>query len=129
MSKKKDKGSKDAIDAEPGEGIDTEPKVSKPPKRHRQFVERYPDLAKAWEMMAEAASQGPLDAKSARLVKLGIAMGALGEGAVRASVRRAIDLGISTAEIEQVVALSAGTVGLPSAVALYSWVRDELGHD
>jgi alkylhydroperoxidase/carboxymuconolactone decarboxylase family protein YurZ len=102
------------------------PKASKPPKRHRVFVERYPDLAKAWELIAQASAQGPLDPKVARLVKLGIAMGAMGEGAVRASVRKATDLGITLEELEQVVALAAGTVELPSAVALHSWLRDEL---
>lgn len=106
-----------------------EPKASKPPKPHRVFVDRYPDLAKAWEIMAQAASQGPLDARTARLVKLAIAMGAMGEGAVRASVRKGLDIGLTVAEFEQVVALAAGTVGLPSAVALHSWVLDELGKD
>jgi len=120
MSKKKDeKEDKDA----------KEPKASRPPKRHRVFIEHFPELAKAWELIAQAAAQGPIDPKTARLIKLGIAMGAMGEGAVRASVRKAVDLGLSREEIEQVVALAAGTVGLPSAVALHSWVLDELGED
>ncbi len=103
-----------------------EHKASKPPKPHRAFVERYPDLANAWELIAQASAKGPLDPKVARLVKLGIAMGSMREGAVRASIRKAIDLGITLQELEQAVALAAGTVGLPSAVALHTWLRDEL---
>ena len=35
--------------------------------------------------------------------------------------------GVSRAEIDQVLALSAGTIGFPATVAVYSWVRDQLG--
>jgi hypothetical protein len=50
-------------------------------------------------------------------------MGALREGAVRAGVRKALAQGISRVEIEQVIALAAGTLGLPATVAVYSWVH------
>lgn len=33
-------------------------------------------------------------------------------------------MGISREAIEQVVALGAGTLGLPSTVAVWTWVRD-----
>ena len=46
------------------------------------------------------------------------------EGSVHASVRKAKALGIATEEIEQVVALAAGTIGMPSTVAAWSWVRE-----
>jgi alkylhydroperoxidase/carboxymuconolactone decarboxylase family protein YurZ len=97
---------------------------SKPPKAHDEFVNRYPKLGEAWVLIAEAGKTGPLDERTCRLVKLGIAAGAMQQGAFHASVRKALDLGISVEEIEQVVALAAGTLGLPSAVALYTWVRD-----
>jgi 4-carboxymuconolactone decarboxylase len=96
------------------------------PKTHGQFTTRYPALAKAWEATAEADRQGPLDEQTQRLVKLAIAIGALREGAVHASVRKARAMGIDTEAIEQVVALSAGTLGMPSTVATYTWVRDVL---
>jgi alkylhydroperoxidase/carboxymuconolactone decarboxylase family protein YurZ len=35
-------------------------------------------------------------------------------------------MGITPAEIEQVVALAAGTLGLPSTVACFTWVQDVL---
>lgn len=96
------------------------------PKIHQAFVARYPELGAAWEMMAESTKKGPLDPKHQRLIKLAVAMGAMREGAVHASVRKARASGIPSEEIEQCVAIAASTVGLPSAVALYSWVRDVL---
>lgn len=98
-----------------------------PPIAHRSFVERYPKLGRAWALSVEAGEEGPLDAKTVRLVKLAIAMGALREGAVHANVRKAVAAGITTEEIEQVVALGAGTLGFPSAVALFCWTRDVIG--
>ena len=98
----------------------------RPPKTYQNFVKRYPKLGKAWENIAEAGQEGPLDDRTARLVKLGIAIGALREGAVHAGVRKALSLGISPEEVEQVVALAAGTLGLPATVAAYTWVQDVL---
>jgi alkylhydroperoxidase/carboxymuconolactone decarboxylase family protein YurZ len=89
-------------------------------------VKRHPKLGQAWEAIHEAGNAGPLDARTARLVRLAIAIGALREGAVHSSVRKAQSLGITTQEIDQVVALAAGTLGLPATVAVYTWVADQL---
>lgn len=95
-----------------------------PPKKYREFVARFPKFAEAWDALHEAGAEGPLDAKTQRLVKLAVAIGSLREGAVHASVRKAIAEGITEAELEQVVALSAGTMGMPSTAAVFTWVRD-----
>ncbi len=84
-------------------------------------------LGEAWNLIAEAGKSGPLDERTCRLVKRGIAIGALREGAVHCGVRKAIGMGMSPAEIEQVVALTAGTLGLPSTMAAYTWVQDIIG--
>ncbi len=84
----------------------------KPPDTFQAFVKRYPKIGQAWEGIAEAGKEGPLDKKTLRLVKLAVAIGALREGAVHASVRKALSMGISRQEIEQVIALAAGTIGL-----------------
>lgn len=97
-----------------------------PPKPYRDFVRKYPILEEAWQLTAKASAAGPLDTREARLVKLGIAIGAEREGAVRASVRKAVELGITRAELDQVVALAAGTAGFPATVAVFAWVADEL---
>ena len=98
----------------------------KPPKTYEEFTARYPKLAEAWEKIGEAGRIGPLDDKTIRLVKLAIAIGAMREGAVHSGVRKALARGIAAEEIEQVIALAAGTLGMPATVAVYSWVRDEI---
>jgi len=100
---------------------------SRPPAVHRQFVVRFPRLGKAWDLVNEEGGTGPLDQKTQRLVKLAVAIGAMREGAVHSGVRKARDAGASLAEMEQVVALAASTIGLPSAVAVWTWMRDQGG--
>ena len=56
-------------------------------------------------------------------------MGAMREGALRSGVRKALSEGISLEEVEQLVPLVAGTIGLPSAVACWSWVRNVIERD
>jgi alkylhydroperoxidase/carboxymuconolactone decarboxylase family protein YurZ len=100
---------------------------SQAPAVHQEFVRRFPRLGQAWDLVNAEGGKGPLDAKTQRLLKLAIAIGALREGAVHSGVRKARDAGASTEEIEQVVALSASTIGFPSAVAAWRWVRDVVG--
>jgi alkylhydroperoxidase/carboxymuconolactone decarboxylase family protein YurZ len=98
----------------------------KPPKTYELFVRRYPKLAEAWEKISDAGRDGPLDSKTARLVKLAVAIGAMREGAVHSSVRKALSDGIAAEEIEQVVALAASSLGMPATVAVFTWVHDEI---
>jgi alkylhydroperoxidase/carboxymuconolactone decarboxylase family protein YurZ len=101
--------------------------TTRPPRTYEAFVRRFPALAEAWEGMGEAArAAGPLDSRTARLVKLSIAVGAQREGAVKSAVRHARDSGVSLGEIEHAVALAATTVGVPAAVAAWTWVRAAL---
>jgi alkylhydroperoxidase/carboxymuconolactone decarboxylase family protein YurZ len=98
---------------------------SRPPAAHQQFVRRFPRLGKAWDLVNEEGSAGPLDPKTQRLLKMAIAIGAMREGAVHSGVRKARDAGATLAEMEQVVALAASTIGFPSSVAVWRWVREE----
>ena len=100
--------------------------LPKPPQTYEDFTARFPKLAEAWEMIGEAGKDGPLDQKTTRLVKLGVAIGALREGPVHSSVRKALALGITQEELEHVVTLAVGTIGFPSAVAAFTWIHDEL---
>lgn len=95
-----------------------------PPRRYREFIERFPDLARAWETLHAAGADGPLDARTQRLVRLAVAMGALREGAVRSGARKAVAQGLTLEELEQLVPLAASTLGLPAAVACWSWMLD-----
>ena len=100
--------------------------LPKPPATHDDFVEAFPELARAWEVAGAAGKVGPLDEKTCRLIKLALAIGARQEGAVHASVRKGLAMGISREELHQVVALAAGTVGFPQSVAAYTWIQDLL---
>lgn len=99
-------------------------KLPKPPQTYRDFIAKFPKLGQAWDALSEAGQEGPLDAKTQRLIKLAVAVGALKEGPVHASARKALASGITREELDQVVALAAGTVGMPSTVAVWSWIRE-----
>ncbi len=99
---------------------------SEPPQAYKDFIQRFPMLGAAWSQAQEAGHEGPLDSRMQRLVKLSIAIGAMREGAIRASVRKAVRQGISADELYQVVALAAGTLGFPSTVAVHSWIKKVL---
>ena len=98
--------------------------LPKPPKAFETFTHRYPKLGAAWELIHDAGDEGPLDERSRRLVKLGVAIGAMREGAVRAGARKALAMGIEPEALEQVVALAAGTIGMPATVAVSTWLGD-----
>jgi alkylhydroperoxidase/carboxymuconolactone decarboxylase family protein YurZ len=100
--------------------------ASRPPKTYEAFVKRFPKLGQAWELVAQAGKVGPLDERTARLIKLAVAIGAMREGAVHAGIRKALAMGITAGEIEQVIALSASTLGFPSVVAVFSWIQENL---
>ncbi len=99
----------------------------KAPRTFDEFVRTFPELGKAWDVLGRAGRSGPLPAKDCELVKLGIAIASRSEGAVHSAVRKASAAGASVAELQQVIALCASTIGLPTTVAAYTWMRDELG--
>ena len=99
---------------------------SSPPRTFFAFTQRYPQIGQAWELLGKAGNAGPLDPKVTRLVKLGIHIATRSEGGTHAAVRKALLAGARPEEIYQVVALAAGAMGLPSAVAAFTWVEEEL---
>ena len=61
------------------------------PDIYQQFERAFPNVHAAHQELAKACYEGgPLDPRSARLVKLGVAIGAQAEGAVRSHARRAL---------------------------------------
>ncbi len=96
------------------------------PRTYKAFMQRFPKLGQAWDLMREAESEGPFDEKTMRLVKLAIAIGGMKEGAVHSSVRKARSAGVTDEEIEHVLVTAASTLGMPPTVTVYSWVLDEL---
>lgn len=97
------------------------------PEAHDNFMDEFPAVAAAYNQLGAAVhAAGPLDEKTRQLVKLALAVGARHEGAVHAHTRRALSAGCSAAEIRHIVALAATTLGMPNAVAAYTWVNDIL---
>ena len=97
------------------------------PEAYTAFRERYPDVTAAVDALGSASDEaGPLDDKSQRLVKLGLAIGSLAEGAVRSNARKALAAGASVAEIRQVGVLAITTCGFPAAIAGLEWIEEVL---
>lgn len=92
------------------------------------FRERFPAVANALDELGRATeAAGALDVRTQRLVKLGIAIGGLAEGAVRSNVRKALAEGATAEDVRHVVALAVSTAGFPAAVAALGWVEEVLG--
>jgi alkylhydroperoxidase/carboxymuconolactone decarboxylase family protein YurZ len=99
--------------------------MPKVPGWYNQQKKQYPDVFKAYEDLGDACRKsGPLDPKTAALVKLAIAVGTRHEGAVHSHTRRSLEAGASLAECRHVVLLSLTTIGFPSMMAALSWVED-----
>ena len=91
------------------------------------FRQDYPDVAAALDGLGEAVDgAGPLDERAARLVKLGLAVGALAEGAVKSNARKALAAGASPEEVRQVGILAITTCGFPTAIAGLGWIDEVL---
>ncbi len=71
-------------------------------------------------------ASGPLDEKTRRLVKLGIAIGSESDGAVKSHARRAMAIGISPQEIRHAVLLGFTTIGFPKMIAALNWVHEAM---
>jgi len=100
------------------------------PDIYVSFRERFPEVAAAQDRLAaQVDAAGPLDERTSRLVKLGIAIGSLSEGAVRSNVRKALAAGATLEEVQHVVLLSMTTCGFPAAVAAWGWVREVMEQD
>ena len=100
------------------------------PDIYVSFRKRFPQVAEAQDRLgAEVDASGPLDERTSRLVKLGIAVGSLSEGAVRSNVRKALAAGATPEEVQHVVLLSLTTRSFPAAIAAWGWVQEVLDQD
>ena len=95
------------------------------PKPYTDFIDRHPEVAKAYEALGKACHEaGPLDVKTRHLVKLGIATAAQSDGGVRSHARRALDAGATVDEVRHAVMLALTTTGFPRTVAGMQWVEE-----
>ena len=98
---------------------------TKLPELPSNFAQQQPKVWKAFETLSDHChNAGPLDDRTRRLVKLGIAVGAGLEGAVHSQVRNALAEGITPEELRHVVLLSITTLGFPASMAALTWMND-----
>ena len=97
------------------------------PDAYKTFRDRNVEVANSLDALAATVDgAGPLDPRSQRLVKLGIAIGRGAEGAVRSNARKALALDVTDDEIRHAALLAITTAGLPAATAAMGWVDEVL---
>ena len=97
------------------------------PEIYADYRDRFPEVAAAMDGLGAATqAAGPIEERTQRLVKLGLAIGGLAEGAVRSNARKALDAGVSPEELRHVAMLAIATCGLPTAIAGLQWVEEVL---
>jgi 4-carboxymuconolactone decarboxylase len=97
------------------------------PEVYQHFSDRFPAVKEAFDALGAAEHEaGPLSEKERRLVKLGIAVGAESEGAVRSHVRKLLGVGTSEEEILHTIVLALTTIGFPATNAALSWAEEVL---
>ncbi len=90
-----------------------------------EVARAYPKVWEAYAALGKACSEsGPIDGRTARLVKLALAIGALSEGAVHSHTRRALEEGLRKEELKQVALLAIPTLGFPQGVKALTWIED-----
>ncbi len=98
-----------------------------PPSAAGEFASEFTEAWSANNALGKAcAESGPLDARSRRLIKLALAIGARSEGAVHSHARQGIEEGLAPEELRQVAALAITTLGFPAAMAGLCWINDIL---
>jgi 4-carboxymuconolactone decarboxylase len=97
------------------------------PEVYQHFQRRFPKVKEAFDALGAAEHDaGPLSERERRLIKLGIAVGAESEGAVRSHVRKLLGIGVSEAEIVHTIVLALTTIGFPATNAALSWAEEVL---
>src|SRR5215207_6162024 len=101
--------------------------MSEPTRQYKQSVATFPEVGTAHQALGAAVTRaGPLDARTAELVRLGISVGMQHEGAVHAHTRKALAAGWNPDEVRHAAVLAATTLGWPRMIAAFMWVEDEL---
>ncbi len=98
-----------------------------PPSGAGVFAQEFPEVWEAYKTLGKSVGNaGPLDARTRRLIKLALSIGARSEGAVHSHARQAIDEGLPLEELRQIAALAITSLGFPAAMAGMSWINDIL---
>ena len=89
----------------------------------KELQERYPRVWDSHKALSEACLEaGPLDRKTALLVKVGIAAASRKRTPLATHIRRALEGGASPEEVEHAIILTATTQGLSTMMqAMHEW--------
>lgn len=97
------------------------------PQPYRKFERDFPTIDEAYAHLANLChNAGPLDEKTRRLVKLGIALGLQSEGAIKSQTRKALEAGATPAEVRHASLLVLTTAGFPAMIAGMAWLEEVL---
>ncbi len=100
------------------------------PEIYDDFAAENPGIMEKYKQLGVACrAAGPLDQKYQDLIKLGIAIGANSQGAVRSHTRKALASGATRQEIIHAVLLSLTTTGFPNMIAALGWVKEVLNKE
>jgi alkylhydroperoxidase/carboxymuconolactone decarboxylase family protein YurZ len=87
------------------------------PDTFREFKSRHDRIWSLHEESAKAIGEaGPIDRKNRELIKIGIALGANLQTALRRHVHLALESGATPAEVEHAVLLGINTIGFPATI-------------
>jgi len=101
------------------------PKKDFLPFSYKRLKKEFPEIEKEYDRLAKKChASGPLNEKTRRLIKLGIAIGSESEGAIKSHTRRALAIGVTPDEIRHTVLLGLTTIGFPKMIAALNWVHE-----
>jgi alkylhydroperoxidase/carboxymuconolactone decarboxylase family protein YurZ len=104
--------------------------TKKLPRPVEAFREDYAEVWGAFTALGDRChAAGPLDARTRRLVKLALAVGAGLEGATHSAVRNALSEGVTPDELKHVAVLGVTTVGFPASMRALTWIGDGLSRE
>jgi 4-carboxymuconolactone decarboxylase len=97
------------------------------PETFQSIVDRYPEVWEAHEKLTIACAEaGPLDRKTAELIKVGICIGSGLQTATQRHAIMAVENGATKEEVYHTALMAMTTLGHPRAAAGWKWVNDAL---
>ena len=99
--------------------------MNKLPEFYERFLENFPEVGRTYNELSDACkTSGPLDERTAELIKIGVSIGGRLRGATRSHTRRALKAGASHEEIRHAVLMATTTIGFPGMMAGLAWVEE-----
>jgi AhpD family alkylhydroperoxidase len=98
--------------------------MAKLPKFYLRFKKDHGRVWQAYEKLGTAAAEdGPLDAKTRELIKLGMTAASRSESALHSHIHRALEAGATPDEIRHALILGVTTLGFPAMMTALAWAE------